>query len=1036
MSSEASASPTYQFGTPLHLAIPVTSRPVLSHLFSTYLPKFPSWLTTPSHPTLSTPLHLAARLNMPDILDELMKCPGADETVGDAQGRWPEEVGTHAAVAVLRAHRHHHSRLLTSTLHRYALSGNTPGIISLFSGNRARNYVERGWVDVNAVVEGTKDATVLHLAAKRDDLSLVEWALASGADPGVQDRKRRRPGDVVPKGGRCKKVLPATPDKPLAQSLLPTGLISLATRPSSTSTSTSTSQSHAPSSTSPSSSQHPQTTSPSVSASLANASAISGADGPAAASIRLSQSQRSSSTAGPAPPHLNNLPAALFTTSAVFDAAKGPELKGMLQKYTNVAQGYRSRYFVVERGVLSYYWGEEEYPVNCRGSVELASTDIGMDTGGDRCKFWCVVKGKSGASGGYYLRARSEVEAKKWVWTRKYSVSAHAMGLCALAHSPRTKPSVVMQAKRWSLDTLTPPRTSYDGAPSRGSLTGGHGHQRAVSGSGGSGVPGAQNDWDANEELELERELERAERASEQAALAQAGQGGEIGVVVSLVDERTVSTGSMPSGEERDADETLSTGGAVAGLDTDGTSPNGSPVASSRELQIPPSRHLGAVRVASQTTVFGSDPLDKLPGRQFSAHPDDYATLLAGFNLRLDVHSKLIESVMERVPEQWRTEFEEMAEESLRSLRGVAGTVVRKAEEREKVWRKKWKTERDNRKRWEEVVSGIVGGMVGDEGPHANDIGSAAHLGAAIVNGTEAASSSRLSGPMATSLLNVNVRTDLDAQSLNSDEEAEQVVAMDGSDNEDEFFDAVDDSGTRAGRGSVSLVDQGISKLGGTDLVRKQSTRRNLAPSTLSGTTAPSEHAPSSVTATEPVESKVVPVTPEESPLSLPFVAEHELLSCAQGYPEVYRKTLPLDPTKPKPTLSVWSFIKSAIGKDLTKVTLPVFFNEPLSLLQRLSEDLEYTQLLAVAGRIGRRAGCASRTTNRDPNDPAEKMASFLGLDMAALERLDGEEAQMLRVMLVAGFGMSSYSSTVQRVGKPFNPMLGETFEVVRKDLG
>lgn len=43
----------------------------------------------------------------------------------------------------------------------------------------------------------------------------------------------------------------------------------------------------------------------------------------------------------------------------------------------------------------------------------------------------------------------------------------------------------------------------------------------------------------------------------------------------------------------------------------------------------------------------------------------------------------------------------------------------------------------------------------------------------------------------------------------------------------------------------------------------------------------------------------------------------------------------------------------------------------------------------------------------------------------------------MQRNLLVAAFAVSGYASTVNRSGrKPFNPLLGETFECVRPDLG
>ena len=85
------------------------------------------------------------------------------------------------------------------------------------------------------------------------------------------------------------------------------------------------------------------------------------------------------------------------------------------------------------------------------------------------------------------------------------------------------------------------------------------------------------------------------------------------------------------------------------------------------------------------------------------------------------------------------------------------------------------------------------------------------------------------------------------------------------------------------------------------------------------------------------------------------------------------------------------------IGKDMTKMTLPVSFNEPTSLLQRVAEDMEYTDLLDTA-----------------------------------VDRVDSTE----RMVYVAAFAASEYASTIGRVAKPFNPLLGETYEYARPDKG
>ncbi|TKY86449.1 hypothetical protein EX895_004598 [Sporisorium graminicola] len=96
-----------------------------------------------------------------------------------------------------------------------------------------------------------------------------------------------------------------------------------------------------------------------------------------------------------------------------------------------------------------------------------------------------------------------------------------------------------------------------------------------------------------------------------------------------------------------------------------------------------------------------------------------------------------------------------------------------------------------------------------------------------------------------------------------------------------------------------------------------------------------------------------------------------------------------------RPSVSLWAILKNNIGKDLTKISFPVSFNEPTSMLQRMAEDMEFSECL----------------------------------DAAALQ-----EDSTKRIAYVAAFAMSNYSSTIGRIAKPFNPLLGETFEYMRPD--
>ena len=60
------------------------------------------------------------------------------------------------------------------------------------------------------------------------------------------------------------------------------------------------------------------------------------------------------------------------------------------------------------------------------------------------------------------------------------------------------------------------------------------------------------------------------------------------------------------------------------------------------------------------------------------------------------------------------------------------------------------------------------------------------------------------------------------------------------------------------------------------------------------------------------------------------------------------------DPKEKEKPVGLWSIIKENVGKDLSGVCLPVYFNEPLSSLQKCFEDLEYSNLVDQASEWGK----------------------------------------------------------------------------------
>uniref|UniRef100_A0A3Q1HSB9 Oxysterol-binding protein n=1 Tax=Anabas testudineus TaxID=64144 RepID=A0A3Q1HSB9_ANATE len=96
--------------------------------------------------------------------------------------------------------------------------------------------------------------------------------------------------------------------------------------------------------------------------------------------------------------------------------------------------------------------------------------------------------------------------------------------------------------------------------------------------------------------------------------------------------------------------------------------------------------------------------------------------------------------------------------------------------------------------------------------------------------------------------------------------------------------------------------------------------------------------------------------------------------------------------------VGLMAILYNNIGKDLARVSMPAPLNEPVNLLQRLCEELEYSELLDIANNT---------------SDPYQRM------------------------VYIAAFAISGYSTaTFRNRYKPFNPVLGETYECISEDRG
>lgn len=96
---------------------------------------------------------------------------------------------------------------------------------------------------------------------------------------------------------------------------------------------------------------------------------------------------------------------------------------------------------------------------------------------------------------------------------------------------------------------------------------------------------------------------------------------------------------------------------------------------------------------------------------------------------------------------------------------------------------------------------------------------------------------------------------------------------------------------------------------------------------------------------------------------------------------------------------SLLSFLRKNVGKDLSSISMPITSNEPVTILQMMSETFEYCELL-----------------NKASLDSPLKQLSYIAAFAISYLSIQRQKTRSLR--------------------KPFNPLLGETFELVREDKG
>ncbi|KAJ1723212.1 hypothetical protein LPJ53_002424 [Coemansia erecta] len=609
-----------------------------------------------------------------------------------------------------------------------------------------------------------------------------------------------------------------------------------------------------------------------------------------------------------------------------------PHLSGELYKWTNYMGGWKSRWFELTNGVLSYYKSKVDIDEACRGAINLRIAKIIL--GKDKTQF--EVHGKG--SNKYRLKAADQAMAKQWVHllnvSKQWATEEH-------------------KSKAGSIDQ----QTDAEAGESTVQLTAGDGQARGRT----SGL--------------LKPDAQSVRSASQQPLAQQQQQQHVRGASTSSLGDPALSGGGSSSGRSR---------ALSASPPHDGNQSGSSDVA--------------AASPASSIMSNESDDDDEL----YMAR-DKFLAAVSDLRSQLFIQDRLLTGLgkprgadgNERLDKDELLKYLEIAAQTITQSHALVDLVDRLYRETSTTWQTRLKREQE---RIDMLADSLRTAVVSSQNllesvrqqkqPLQASGGEAGTSAAAAAAATAAAASA--AAAVAKTVDPVVGLSDAAATPSRSSEQS----LSDDEDDEDDFADATDEFFDAAA--SMVSYNNGGMRLSRASSVKQprasSSEERETSEEAAAGEASPDEAVVPTgdeAMAEAEAETKAEAEAEETS-------ADGRDLTALSGYsvPVDIRTTLP-EITTGGPSLNLWGVIKGAIGKDLSKISVPVFFNEPTSFLQRFTEDMEYCDLLEIAALMPR-----------------------------------SED----RTLFVAGFAMSNYASTFGRIAKPFNPLLGETFEYVRRD--
>ena len=690
----------------------------------------------------------------------------------------------------------------------------------------------------------------------------------------------------------------------------------------------------------------------------------------------------------------------VVNTSNAIKVGAAPTYKGYLRKWTNFASGYKLRYFVLDSaGILSYYTNQDDTTNACRGSLNLGYASLHLDSS-EKLKFEII--GKNGIR--WHLKANHPIETNRWVWTLQNAITIAKDNIkkrnkLVQGSSSPTQSQIANQTPSPTYDRKSTDDSSEKHRklriPGRKNK-----HKRNVSSASiASQASGASTDYDS-ESIKANSKSTFSKRISFEAPmnLAQIHDNDKSETIKSNQSYESVTYD--PENFDYDID-----------YEDDSEDEDSNQVTATLNEQVATVKRSLDIELSSLLDLFTQFNLNQSATESMSldSKKEMSAVGLNTVSVIQDLFEKYYTLVQNRDQKLGRSlerqlEVNKLWENSIRQLENE----IRKRESKLAEYEGKQKQ-----------LKKYLSQKSGASTPHRAE--PAPTIGGEGEGAQKAVGGDYISEPISGGI----------------DDPVIQEILHDES--EDEFFDA----------GDFEEAEEEF------ELQQPPTLHTMAAPTPFEDKkiveVVKENKEIEEVSEEKPQEDEVIPVEPlhnqEITPVTeevlhekgealhekgevlhekgevLPTVPEAVSVSVTEeagteskykglnsiqaevakiidnessyaGYENPPRKKLSMDEDN-RPKVGLWGILKSMIGKDMTRMTLPVSFNEPTSLLQRLSEDIEYSYLLDQACKF---------------------------------------DDSTLRIIYVATFAASEYASTIDRIAKPFNPLLGETFEYCRPD--